>query len=373
MFVVANTSSSKKPTSTQKKRGSNCQRPLTNESEEEEDTEQEEIEEQRWREGDLEETVRVPVDITPPDDIQRPIDYFNYYFDDIILDLIVEQSNLYCMQKTGKTLDLSVDELKTFLGMWIYMGITSLPSMRDYWKTESKVHQVADCMPVKRFQRIRACLHLSDNLDNSEEAVHDRFRKVRPLLTHMQTKCRSLPQGSRDAVDEITIPYKGKFSSLKQYNPKKPIKFGFKFYGLADVTGMIYDILPSCGSTTFDRSNLTEEEEKMGVGAKAVIALSKHIENPKASVVFFDNWFSSIGLMSYLRDSMDILALGTIRKDRTEHCPLMNEKQFTKADRGAMESFVSSDAVVVVRWLDKRPVCLASTVAGVEPKTTVKR
>ncbi|KAK3922725.1 PiggyBac transposable element-derived protein 2, partial [Frankliniella fusca] len=157
------------------------------------------------------------------------------------------------------------------------------------------------------------------------------------------------------------------------YNPNKLIKYGFKFYGLAGSDGMIYDILPSCGSTTFDRCNLTAVESSMGVGAKAVIALCKHIHNPEAAMVYFDNWFASVPLMSYLRFSTNILSTGTIRKDRTQNCPFTDDKKFSKLPRGTSESFVSSDAVVAVRWLDSKPVCLASTAAGIEPKTTVKR
>ena len=309
-----------------------------------------------------------------PDDVRRPIDYFLYYFDDEILELLVEQSNLYAIQKSGKPLNLTIEELKTFLGIWLYMGVCSIPNLKDYWSTEMRVAQVAECMSLKRFQRLRSHLHLSDNLDESEEVVNDRYRKVRPLIAHMQKKCRALDQEERKSIDEVIICYKGKFSSLKQYNPKKPTKWGFKAFALAGVSRIIYDLLFYSGATTFYECNLTVEELAMGVGAKSVIALCKHITHPESSFVFFDNWFTSVSLLGYLRSEMDILAAGTIRKDRTQHCPFMPDKQLVKLGRGSMESFVNSDnAVCAVRWMDSKPVILASTIAGIEPKGHTKR
>ncbi|KAE8741011.1 hypothetical protein FOCC_FOCC013480 [Frankliniella occidentalis] len=327
-----------------------------------------------WREGDLEECIRPCKELTCPDNVKRPIEYFMFYFDDDMLNHIVEQSNIYSMQKDGKPLELTVQELKTFLGLMIYMGICNLPNMRDYWSSEMRVPQIADCMAHKRFQKIRSHIHFADNLDDSEEVMADRYRKVRPLISMMQNKCRALEQEGRISIDEITIGYKGSYAgSLKQYNPKKPTKYGFKFFGLASSSGQIYDFLPYCGGTTFLNCGLSEEELDMGVGAQAVISLCKQIKDPDNAFVFFDNWFNGLNLLSYLKNTYNILALGTIRKDRIQKCPLMNEKDFRKLPRGSVESQVSAEATVVVRWLDSKPVLLASNAAGVEPKTYVKR
>lgn len=331
-------------------------------------------EESPWREGDLIETVLSPSEMPLPDDVKRPIDYFNYYFDTDILQLIVDQSNLYGMQQDGKPLNLSIDELKIFLGIWIYQGICAIPNLKDYWSTEMRVSQIAECMPLKRFQKIRSHLHISDNADDRPEVLQDRYRKVRPLIRHFQEKCRSLHQEDRKSIDEVTIRYKGKYSSLRQYNPMKPTKYGFKVFALAGASGILYDIIFYCGSSTFDECILTDEEVAMGVSTKSVVALCKQVTHPESSVVFFDNWFSSVNLMAYLREQMNILSLGTIRKDRTSYCPLIPDKDLEKLGRGSMCSYVNAEnAVCVVRWMDSKPVTLASTVAGIEPQTIVKR
>lgn len=77
---------------------------------------------------------QVQVDLDDPEKT-NPIDYFLYYFDEEILQLIVEQTNLYSSQRdpNQKPLNLTVRELKVFIGVWIFMGICSLPSYHDYW------------------------------------------------------------------------------------------------------------------------------------------------------------------------------------------------------------------------------------------------
>ena len=48
------------------------------------------------------------------------------------------------------------------------------------------------------------------------------------------------------SIDEQMVPFKG-ISSLKQYIPKKPYKWGFKLFVLADCQGYIYDFFPYVG------------------------------------------------------------------------------------------------------------------------------
>lgn len=99
----------------------------------------------------------------------------------------------------------------------------------------------------------------------------------------------------------MIIPYKGKKAgSRRQYNPNKPCKWGFKNPVRAGVSGIIYDFMLYAGDDTFRNIQFQEEEERFGLGAKTVLALCKSIKN-RASVVYFDNWFTSLELIHYLR------------------------------------------------------------------------
>lgn len=54
----------------------------------------------------------------------------------------------------------------------------------------------------------------------------------------------------------------------------------------------------------------------MGLGAKVVIALAKSIKQKPYSILYFDNFFTSIELMHHLRNEYVIFSLGTVRANR---------------------------------------------------------
>ena len=68
--------------------------------------------------------------------------YFALFFDDPLLQHIADQTNLYArlnpfQRSNYQWQDTSVDELRTFLGIFIATGLMSLPNLQDYWETDS--------------------------------------------------------------------------------------------------------------------------------------------------------------------------------------------------------------------------------------------
>ena len=89
--------------------------------------------------------------------------------------------------------------------------------------------------------------------------------------------------------------------------------------------------------------------------------------------VYFDNWFSTLNLFLYLKQ-IGINAVGTIRQNRLQGCPLKSSKEFCKEERGSYDYHVDSNSgIVVLKWLDNNIVHLASNYAGVEPVNTIQR
>lgn len=107
------------------------------------------------------------------------------------------------------------------------------------------------------------------------------------------------------------------------------------------MSGMIYDFMLYAGETTFRGIYFTDEEETMGVGAKIVLALCKTIKTP-ASVVYFNNYFSSLELMYLLREKYGIFSLGTIRQNRLQRADklLVADKLLEKKGRGSFSQIV---------------------------------
>ena len=84
------------------------------------------------------------------DAIKFPIDYFRIFFDDSILEHIVEQSNLFSVQSNiNRPLQLTKDELEQFLGIVLYISVYHLPCTRMYleWQVDWVMLQLS-CLMV---------------------------------------------------------------------------------------------------------------------------------------------------------------------------------------------------------------------------------
>ena len=67
-----------------------------------------------------------------------------------------------------------------------------------------------------------------------------KLSKIRPIIDKLNEQLRKVPIGESLAVDEQIIPFKGRYS-IKQCNPKKPHKLGFKVLVLSGVSGFSYN------------------------------------------------------------------------------------------------------------------------------------
>ncbi|KAK4299449.1 hypothetical protein Pmani_028262 [Petrolisthes manimaculis] len=109
-----------------------------------------------------------------PDLVREPFEYFSIFFTEDTISHIVYQTNLYARQKNlCSNFVLDDKEFMVFIGLVIFMGVTSLPSIVDYWKRMTRIPQVADIMSKNRFKQIRATLHFNDN--HQCEGSQDRF------------------------------------------------------------------------------------------------------------------------------------------------------------------------------------------------------
>lgn len=79
---------------------------------------------------------------------------------------------------------------------------------------------------------------------------------------------------------------------------------GFKFFVRASPSGLVHDFIIYGGEDTFTLHTFTEKEN--GLGAKVVIALAKSINKKPCSVLYFNNFFTSIELIHHLRNEYGI-------------------------------------------------------------------
>lgn len=328
--------------------------------------------EYKWEEDSFWFPVNPAEDIfTAPEALLSPLEYFKLFFDDDLILLMVEQTNLYSTQVTGTSVSTDRYEVMDFLAIEVMMGLVEMSAYTDYWSMQYRYAKIADIMPLKRYQALRRYLHFVDNNDVND----DRYFKIRPVLESVRKNCLKIEQEIRNSVDEMMIPYKGKKAgSRKQYVKAKPRKWGFKMFVRCGVSGMVYDFIPYGGDDTFRNYKFTEPEEALGLSGKVVVALSESLPNPACCVLYFDNFFCSPDLVQYLRYEKGILSLGTLRSNRSRGCPLLTDKQLKQKGRGSFcQKVDNTNKVVIVKWFDNKSVMLCSSYTDAYPATLIKR
>lgn len=308
-----------------------------------------------------------------PEEIKKlatPYECFRYFVDYTMVDHLVEQTNLYARQKDIRTnFIIQSDDIRKFVGILLYMSVYRYPNVRSYWGKHS-FEPIRQAMPMLRFESIRRYLHYNDNSVAVERGNpgYDPLHKVRPLVKHFNGRFLSVPMPSRLCIDEQMCATKMTGSNLRQYMPNKPHKWGFKFFCLCDTSGFSYsfEIYTGAGDNI-----VLDDTPDLGAASNVVVRLSKHIPNFVNHILYFDNFYTSLGVLTYLR-SRGIYSLGTVRRNRVPNCKLSadTDLQKKKAVRGYSEEFVGNAYgidITSVLWNDTKPVRLLSTYVGVKP------
>lgn len=134
---------------------------------------------------------------------------------------------------------LDMEELLAWFGILILMGIKEFPHIRCYWSSPEFYNcpLISEVMSRQRFEAIIRCIHLVNNDDvvtDKNSPQFDKIAKVRWLCESFASLSQTLYNNERVCtVDEIMIPYKGRYCSIRQYMKAKPVKFGVKVWALA--------------------------------------------------------------------------------------------------------------------------------------------
>nr|CAH7744541.1 unnamed protein product [Callosobruchus chinensis] len=183
-------------------------------------------------------------------ELETPLQFFKFLFPDSLIEYITEQTNLYSVQqRPNKPANIKVHEITQFIGITIYMSIIQLPSTRLYWNSTIGHPAVSSVMSCNRFEEIKRFLHFNNNENIIERGQpgYDRLFKIRPFLDQIKSRLLEVPKEEFLAVDEQIVPTKAR-SDLKQYNPKKPHKWGYKNFVLSGISGFSYDFDLYAGS-----------------------------------------------------------------------------------------------------------------------------
>ncbi|XP_065320355.1 piggyBac transposable element-derived protein 3-like [Gordionus sp. m RMFG-2023] len=259
---------------------------------------------------------------------------------------------------------ITIQDIQRFIGILLFTGYHSLPQERMYWSNDSDISIpiIRDTMTQLQFRNLKYNIHLADN---TKIDIHDRFYKVRPYINILNNKFQQFGIFKHHlSIDEQMIPYRGRHS-CKMFIKEKPIRFGYKSWILASSDGYVF---------SFDiYQGKRENKYEYGLGGNVIIKLLKALQKPNYHKIYFDNFFTSFKLLSYLKQ-MGYFATGTVRDNRIEHCPVKSIKVVAKKERGYYDyRFEKLNEIFVVRWNDNSVVTVASTCHTISLLSNVSR
>ncbi|KAG5883824.1 hypothetical protein JTB14_036941 [Gonioctena quinquepunctata] len=166
----------------------------------------------------------------------------------------------------------------------------------------------------------------------------------------------------RTSIDESMILFKERIS-LKQYNPMKPIKRGYKLWCQIYQNAFVSDFGLYQG-----KLEISKELRDYGLGERVVLSMTK-FDWDKFKIIYADNYFMSIFLLEKLRME-NTLACGIIECKRKAFST--NMKDDKSMARGDFDYRISNTDIRVFKWRGNRVVHFASNFHSTE-NITVKR
>jgi hypothetical protein len=327
-----------------------------------------------WVEGDIEDrNAAFPVaDFSKYKDFSAS-ELFELFFDDEIFYLIEEETRRYALFKNCPDPNITINNIKCFLGILLYTGYKVLPGKRFYWDSQPDLQQgfVSNAMRRNKFESIMKFLHLADNTNPN---LQDKMWKLRPLIDKIQKKNLEHFVPVQDLnYDESMIEYFGRHG-CKQCIRGKPIRFGYKVWCVNSPNGYLINFEIYQGKSL---AVPTDYQFTFGKSAAPLVHLLDSFPAEKSELpyrIYIDNLFTNFRLLKYLC-GIGYSGIGTIREDRIPQCcPLKKKKEMKDTERGSYEyALCKDDGILVCSWHDNGVVSIASNAYGVQPVTKVKR
>ena len=287
-----------------------------------------------------------------------PLQFFSLIFSEDTVENIIKWTNVRAKsridnanrrkQKKAIWRDLYLEEMNTFIGCILAMGIIKLPNFEMYWSKDTRlftVSGISELISQQRFKDIYSSLCLRDSTFDTE----DKLSKISPIVDavifHSQYYYRPEKELS---LNEAMIPFNGR-SNLKVYMPQKPIKYGLKAYMICEAsTGFVINWFLHTGTLKKSESTITH---------KIVMKLVDGLEG-EGHTIYMDRYYTGLPLFRDLKE-MNIGACGTIMLNRIRAKESLVENIERLKDR-EISYFMSSDSLLISIWKDHKIVIVAS-------------
>ena len=167
------------------------------------------------------------------------------------------------------------------------MGIHKLPNCRMYWGNFTHIPAISTTMTRNRFDEILSILHFNDNTTAlpATSSNHNKLHKIQTIVDHFRSQFKgTVAPETFQAIDEMMVPFKGKHGA-KMYMPKKPIKWGYKLWCRAGISGYVYDFEVVGGTGTSGTPANIQSTHTFGESENVVLRLTNQL-SPKRHKYF---------------------------------------------------------------------------------------
>ena len=254
--------------------------------------------------------------------------------------------------------DCTVEDIAHYLGIVMWMGIIKLPDMNMYWARNQVFSMPAFSQVMSRttYQSIGKYFH-AFNRRALPKNSDDRLLLIRPVIDYFRDKCKSIYVPEKNlSLDEGMMKWKGRLN-IKVYNPKKPIKYGIKFFFLCESkSGFVLDFIIYRGMYQSLRDTVFE-------------LMEPHLD--KGYHLFMDNYYNSVALAGELH-TRGTHCSGTLRISRGAPRELQDIVKRRSLQRGDM-CWRKKDNTFVICWQDLRCVSFITTATNAETESFIHR
>lgn len=189
--------------------------------------------------------------LTPGQHFALKKSYFDLFFDDKLLDIIVECTNREALHHKKDFHLIDKIELNAFIGLLIMCGIErkSKSNYEEFYGRLRGLPIFKATMSKSRFKDILRFIRYDDKSTRAERRQTDKLAAIRDIFDIVNENLKKYySPGAYCTVDEQLVPFTGR-CAFKQYMPKKPDRYGLKIFWLCDVdTHYPLNALPYLGN-----------------------------------------------------------------------------------------------------------------------------
>lgn len=245
--------------------------------------------------------------------------------------------------------NLTIEELKIFIGLVLHMGTIRMNRLQDYWRTHRLYHQpsFSNIMSRDRFMLILRCLHFVKNPLPEEPKPADRLYKIRPIIDYFNFRMPEIYYPNKDlSLDESMVLWRGRLV-FRQYIKNKRHKYGIKLYLLTEPDGTVCKFAIYTGTL----------DDHGGKGHATNIVLHLMQENLDVGhSLYMDNYYNSYDLACTLL-SRNTYCTGTLRVNRKNNPVDVKQAHLKKGETIARHA----NGIMITKWKDNREVFYIST------------